>query len=193
MRERMGRASFSAAWTEHDADSARAIVREASFVLRAALVLAFSYGLLNSVNYIPQRGATELLALFCSCAASAFFGIAPALALLLVLERHVRAAGARRWAALCGAVVLSATAATVLQIAAAVVLGEVSLPLDGWDWAEAGQSQLVWIILLAAWRETLAQRLATMAALHESELRSVDLQTRGVEAELQMLQAQIEP
>ncbi|MDQ6829064.1 MAG: histidine kinase [Gemmatimonadota bacterium] len=168
-------------------------MRDAPFVLRVASLLAFSYGLLGSVNSIPLLGVTELLGMFGRTAASAFFGIAPGLALLLVFERHLPSAWVRRWAALAGSVVLAAACATTLQIIAALALRVADPPLSVWDWAEVASSELVWIVLVAAWREALSQRQATIAALHESELRSVDLQAQIAEAELQMLQAQIEP
>src|SRR4051812_29491379 len=84
----------------------RGLVRDAPFVLRVAALLAFSYGLLNTVNSIPVIGGLELLVRFCRMAASAFAGIAPALALLLIVERHLPVPRVRRWPALAGSVVL---------------------------------------------------------------------------------------
>jgi signal transduction histidine kinase len=168
-------------------------MRDAPFVLRVASLLALSYGLLGTVNSIPLLDALELLVKFCRTAASAFAGIAPGLALLLVLERRLPVPRIRRWLALAGSVVLAAATATALQIAAAIALGVVVPPFSGWTWAEVASSELVWIVLVAVWREALSQREATIAALHESEVRNVDLQARIAEAELKMLEAQIEP
>ena len=173
--------------------STGALARDLPFVLGVASLLAFSHGLLASVNSIPLLGSAELLGVFGRHAASAFFGIAPGLALLLVLERHLPAARVRRWGALAGSVLLAAASATTLQMTAAVILGLGNPPFSSWTWANVGSSELVWIALVAAWREALSRRQAAIAALHESELRSVDLQARVAEAELQMLQAQIEP
>ena len=194
LREQMGRADASAAaMPERRALSPLALAPDAQFVLGVAGLLAFSYGLLSSVNSIPQMSVAELLERFGRAAASAFVGIAPGLALLLVLERRLPARPVRRWAALAGSVALAAALATTLHITALHAFHPFDGSLDAWGWAHAGSAELVWIVLVAAWREALSQREATVAALHQSEVRSVDLQARLAEAELQMLQAQIEP
>ena len=168
-------------------------VLDLSFVLRVACVLAFADGLLDTVNSIPVLGLAELASWFARAAASSFVGIAPGLALLLLLERWFPAPAARRWLSLAASVVLAATLATALQMTAAAAVGVIRPPFDAWDWAFAASSQTVWILIVAVWREALAQRRSTIAALHQSEVRVVDTQAKLAEAELQMLQAQIEP
>ena len=193
-RERRGRAdSSAAALSEGGAAGCRALAADAQFVLGVAALLAFSHGLLQSVNSIPLMSVAELLGEFGRYGAGAFVGITAGLALLLVLERRLPAQRVTRWPALAGSVVLAAALATTMHIAAAQALHPFHDPIDAWTWAHTGSTELIWILLVAAWREALAQRVATVAALHQSELRSVDLQARMAEAELQMLQAQIEP
>ena len=194
-RQRRERADSSApAWSEGGAAGAPGFAPDAQFVLGVAALLAFSYGVLQSVNSIPLMSVAGLLGEFSRYGASAFVGIAAGLALLLVLGRRLPARRVRRWAALAGGVVLATALATTMHIIAAVyVFRPLDQPINAWGWAHAGSTELVWIVLVAAWREALAQREATVAALHQSELRSVDLQAMVAEAELQMLQAQIEP
>lgn len=173
--------------------ASRVLARNAGFVLGLAALLAFSQGLLDTVNWIPRVGIAELLARFARAATSAFCGVAPGIALLLSLERMLPAARSRRWVAVALDVLLAAALASSLQVGAAIALGSVRAPADADGWSFALSTQLVWLVLIAVWREALRQRRATIAALHESEVRSVALQARVAEAELQMLQAQIEP
>jgi signal transduction histidine kinase len=170
-----------------------ALAHDARVVLGLAALLALSHGLLGVVNWIPRVGVTELLAMFAGWATSAFCGIAPAIALLLVLERRLPTSHRQRRAALAGAVLLATALGALLMAVAESALGVNDEPRDAWYWAATISEQLVWLVLVTVWREALWRRRATLAALHESELRSVELQARVAEAELQMLQAQIEP
>jgi signal transduction histidine kinase len=170
-----------------------ALARDARAALGLAALLALSHALLNSVNWIPRVGAAELLAMFAGWAANAFCGVAPAIALLFVCERILPTSRRQRWVALAGVVLLATALGASLDAVAESVLGVNDEPRDAWYWAATLSSSLVWLVLVAVWREALWQRRATLAALHESELRSVALQARVAEAELQMLQAQIEP
>jgi signal transduction histidine kinase len=169
------------------------LARDARVALGLAALLALSHGLLGAVNWIPRVGVTELLAMFAGWATSAFCGIAPATALLLVLERRLPTSRRQRWAALAGVVLLATALGALLMAVTESALGVNDEPRDAWYWAATISEQLVWLVLVAVWREALWQQGATLAALHESELRSVALQARVAEAELQMLQAQIEP
>ena len=171
---------------------AASFARDVRFLLGIAAMLAISYGLLATVNWIPLLGARELLAMFARASANCILSIAPGLALILAVERHLPAARTRRWLALGAGTVVAAALAATLEVAVAVAFGRIS-PVTAWDWSEAGTRNLVWIALVAAWREAIRQRDATIAALHRNELRRVDAQARIAEAELQMLQAQIEP
>lgn len=192
MRER-DRAVAGAIRAEREFHRAGVMAREVPLLLGVASLLAFSYGLLSSVNSIPRLGVGELFERFSRATASAFIGIGPGLALLLFLDGLLPTARVRRWLALAGGVFLAAAFATTLQVAAALLLDNLRLPVDAWDWARVGSGDLVWIFLVAAWREALSQRRTAVAALHASDLRGVALQARIAEAELQMLQAQIEP
>jgi signal transduction histidine kinase len=181
------------------APGAGSLADEASFVLGMAALLGISWSLLHQQSWIPGVGVASPLAEladFAALAIAGFFSVAPGIALLVVLERLLPAARARRWPALFAGVLFAAALATGLWSGfwSWVVLPQGDLRAV--DWKILGLSysgQLAWLALLAVWREALWQRGATLAALHESELRSVALQARVAEAELQMLQAQIEP
>ena len=163
-------------------------------MLGVAALLALSNGLLETVNSIPSRDLAALAASVARSGAGAFCGIAPGLALLLLLERGLLAPRGRRWAALAAGVVLLTALATVLHHGAAVALDDIAPGEDAaWEWAGIASIQLVWIALVTTWREATAQRRSAIAALHASELRSIDAQARLAEADLRMLQAQIEP
>jgi len=172
-----------------------ALGRDAPVVLGLAALLALSFGLQVFFNWIPRLGIAELLAFFGGVTTCAFCGIAPAIALLFVLERRLPTPGAGRRLALAGSVLLATALGSSLQLAVSIALNVLSTKElhDPWEWAATVSNQLVWLVLVAAWREALWQRRATLAALHESELRGVALQARVAEAELLMLQAQIEP
>src|SRR5690349_2329258 len=169
-----------------------AFAGDASVALWLATLLAFSFGLQIAVNQMPVIDRAELLLAFASSTISVFCGLAPAIAFLFVLERRLPTARRRRWLALAGGVVVATVLASSLQVAAAAAFGDD----DGFDatgWRLLVGNHVTWLVLIAVWREALWKRRATLVALHESEVRRVAVQARLAEAELQMLQAQVEP
>ena len=169
-------------------------------MLGIAAVLALSLGLCDTAEFLPRSGPAELLAMFVWRTIFAFCGIAPAIVLLVVLESRLPMERRKRWTALGGAVLLAAALGSLLQVAAELTLGNDDVrrwnwgdEVKAWAWTGIISNLIVWLVLVAVWREALRRRRATLDALHESELRGVALQARLAEAELQMLQAQIEP
>jgi signal transduction histidine kinase len=171
-----------------------ALAGDASIALWLATLLAFSFGLQASVNQMPAVDRAELLLSFATSTISTFCGVAPSIAFLFVLERRLPTAGRRRWVALAGSVLAATALASSLQVAAGAAIGDDELiRMNASGWRLVIGNQLVWLVLIAGWREALWRGRATLAALHESEVRRVALQARLAEAELQMLQAQVEP
>ncbi|HZW74390.1 MAG TPA: hypothetical protein VFF43_12625, partial [Caldimonas sp.] len=171
-----------------------ALAGDASVALWLATLLAFSFGLQVSVNQMPVVERAELLWEFAVSTISVFCALAPAIAFLFVLERRLPTARRRRWPALVGGVLVATALASSLQVATGAAFGDDEVfGMDTFNWQLLIGNQLVWLALIAVWREALWQRRATLAALHESEVRRVALQARLAEAELQMLQAQVEP
>ncbi len=166
---------------------------DARFVVGVAAVFAFSTGVIHVTGAVRPDSGLAVLARFPFGAAAAFCGLAPGIALLLALERRLPVARAGRWTALAAGVLLAAALASSLQVGASIALRYFDSLPGAWDWAFVFSNQLNWLALVAVWRESLWQRRATLATLHESERRSVALAGHVAEAELQLLQAQIEP
>ena len=124
----------------------------------------------------PTFGLATLLA---KLAIAAFCCLAPGIALLVVLERRLPMARARRWPVLVAGVLLAAAFATALWRVLLVGLGLSDMPV--FHWKDVGvdfSSQLAWLALLAVWR------VADGAAVRQGEVLC-DLETDKVNVEME--------
>ena len=184
-------------------------------VLGLSALLALALGLRNTVNLLADASPGELAAQLFRSTAAALVAIVPGLMLVEAVGRRRVEHRVRHVAALVAATLAAALMGILLQDA---TFGALALPDRDEDWDEIASSFALWwrdkstlppylttrfvdvglrfftlAAAVAVLRELQRHSVAASAALHGERLRNIALQGQLDEAQLRMLQAQIEP
>ena len=184
-------------------------------VLRLSALLALSLGLQDSVNFLPDESPGELASRLLRNTVAALVAMVPGLMLVEAVGRRRVEHRARHLGALVAATLAAGLMGILLRDATFTAL---ALFDSDEDWDEIAPSYALWwrdkstlppdlttrfvdvglsfftlAAAVAVLREFQRYSLAASATLHGERLRHVALQGQLEEAQLRMLQAQIEP